>query len=255
MPTTLVVLAHPDRRSFNAAWADATVQAATDAGHEVLVSDLYALGFDPVEGPHHYADWPTDTPFDPLKVQEQSAAKGALPDDVQAEIAKVRQADRIIFHFPIWWFSPPAILKGWFERVLVHGALHSVDARFDTGLCSDKTALFCVTTGAKDAECDFNGKEGDLALLLWPVAYTLRYLGFAVLQPVTVHGVHGYHEGQDAADLQRRLQAVLAGQDAVIAGFDQRPRLAFNADSDFDQEGRLRADRPSYTPFIRHEKN
>ncbi len=254
MPTTLVVLAHPDRRSFNASWADATVQAAKDAGHEVLVSDLYALGFDPVEGPHHYADWPTGTPFDPLKVQEQSAAKGALPDDVRAEIAKVRQADRIIFHFPIWWFSPPAILKGWFERVLVHGELHRVDARFDAGLCADKTALFCVTTGAKDTECGFDGKEGDLALLLWPAAYTLRYLGCSVLEPVTVNGVHGYHSGQGADDLQCRLRSVLADQAAVIAGFDARPRLAFNADHDFDDDGRLRIDRPSYTPFIRHQK-
>ena len=254
MPTTLVVLAHPDRRSFNAAWADSTVQASRNAGHEVLWSDLFAMGFDPVEGRHHHTDWPADAPFDPLKAQEQSAAKGALAPDVQAEIAKIRQADRIIFHFPIWWFSPPAILKGWFERVLVHGALHRVDARFDAGLCAEKTALFCVTTGAKDAECGFDGKEGDLALLLWPVAYTLRYLGFTVLEPATVHGVHGYHKGQQAADLERRLQAVLAEQEAVIAGFDQRPRLAFNADSDFDQDGRLRADRPSYTPFIRHQK-
>ncbi|WP_400086415.1 NAD(P)H-dependent oxidoreductase [Yoonia sp. R78084] len=254
MPTTLVVLAHPDRRSFNAAWADATVQASKNAGHKVLWSDLYVLGFDPVEAPYHYADWPEDVQFDPLKAQERSAARGVLPKDVQDEVAKIRQADRIIFHFPIWWFSPPAILKGWFERVLVHGALHRVDARFDAGLCTDKTALFCVTTGAKEAECGFDGKEGDLALLLWPAAYTLRYLGFSVLEPVTVNGVHGYHSGQGADDLQRRLRSVLADQAAVIAGFDARPRLAFNADHDFDENGRLRVDRPSYTPFIRHQK-
>ena len=255
MPTTLVVLAHPDRRSFNAAWANATAQAAEAAGHDLLWSDLYAMGFDAVEGPRHYRDWPEGLAFDPLKAQEGAAAAANLPPDVQAEIAKVRRADRIIYHFPIWWFSPPAILKGWFDRVFAHGALHRVDARFDAGLCADKKVLLCVTTGANEVESGYNGKEGDIQMLLWPVAYTLRYLGFNVLQHECVHGVHGYHEGQAKIDLQRRLQAVLTRQSQMIAQFDQHPCLPFNADSDFDKDGRLRADRPQHTAFIRHQED
>lgn len=255
MPTTLVVLAHPDRRSFNAAWAQATAQAVADAGHDLLWSDLYALGFDAVEGPRHYKGWSDDIAFDPLKAQESVGADDDLPPDVRAEIAKVRQADRIIFHFPIWWFAPPAVLKGWFDRVFAHGVLHRVDARFDTGLCAGKKALFCVTTGATAAECGPDGKEGDLAMLLWPAAYTLRYLGFTVLQHESVHGVHGYHEGQAKTELENRLQAVLARQAKIIAEYDQHPCIPFNADSDFDADGRLRADRPQHTAFIRHQEN
>lgn len=254
MTTTLVVLAHPERRSFNAAWADATEHAAKLQGDVVLTSDLCAMGFNPVEAPMHYLDWHNEDHFDPLKVQQDAAETDRLPKDVQTEIDKLRKADRVVFHFPLWWFAPPAILKGWFDRVFVHGALHSVDQRFDSGLWQHKKALFCVTTGSSETESAFNGKEGDVEMLLWPTAYTLRYLGFTVLKPKVVHGVHGYHQGKAHLDLGKRLQAVLMAQRELIASFDTCPHLDFNKDTDFDAAGRLSPDSPSYSHFIRHLK-
>lgn len=248
MTTTLIVLAHPDRRSFNGAWADATAAACDAQGEQVLWSDLYGMGFDPAERATLH-DWPADTPFDALKAQEQTA----LPADIATEIAKIRQADRIVFHFPMWWFAPPAMLKGWCDRALAHGTLHDVDNRFDTGLLRGKEALFCVTTGSQAAESAHNGKEGDVNMLLWPLAYTLRYLGMDVLEPVTVHGVHGYHRGDREAALRARLAQVLADQPAMIADFDNRPLIPFNADDDFGADGRLKPDRPSHSAFIRHK--
>jgi NAD(P)H dehydrogenase (quinone) len=252
MPTTLIVLAHPDPRSFNAAWAHASAEAAAAQGHQVIWSDLYAMGFHPAEAAARYQGW-GDAPFDPLKAQEQRAETGDLPDDIAGEVAKIRAADRIIFHFPLWWFAPPAILKGWCDRALVHGALHRVDARFDSGLCRGKKVLFCVTTGANAAESAHDGKEGDVRLLLWPLAYTMRYLGFSVLEPRLVHGVHGYFEGVKRDALETRLRQVLADQAGIVGQFDAMPQMAFNADSDFDADGRLRADSPSHGPFIRHD--
>ncbi len=246
MTRTLVLLAHPEPRSFTGAWADATAAAARAAGHAVTASDLVAEGFDPVERPGHYAAGPG--PFDPLKAQEA----GRLPADIAPRVAQVQAADRIVFHFPIWWFGPPAILMGWCDRVLVHGVLHDVDHRFDRGPCAGTSALFCVTTGASAAECGPDGREGDARLLLWPLAQTLRYLGMEVLEPVLVHGVHGYHEGAAKAELEARLAAVLDGQAGLIGGWDRHPRWPFNPDSDFDAAGRLRPGAPSHDPFIRH---
>lgn len=254
MTTTLIVLAHPDKRSFNGDWAAATERAATALGDTVLWSDLYAMGFHPAEAAARYPGWDPEVQFDPLKAQEERAGTDSLPPDVATEIAKIRQADRVIFHFPIWWFAPPAMLKGWFDRVLAHGALHNVDERFDTGLCRDKKALFCVTTGSRAEESAYNGKEGDVQMLLWPAAYTLRYLGFTVMVPIVVHGVHGYHRGARKADLEARLQDVLTKQSDVLATFDARPCLAFNADTDFDSNGRLFPDRTSHSAFIRHQR-
>jgi NAD(P)H dehydrogenase (quinone) len=254
MTTTLIVLAHPDPRSFNGAWADATEQAASELGDVVLRSNLCDMGFDPAEGAAHYPQWPQCDAFDPLKAQEQAAANSGFPEDVQSEIEKLRQADRVIFHFPIWWFAPPAVLKGWFDRVLAHGALHTIDQRFDRGLFKGKKAQFCVTAGAGETECGFDGKEGNLEMLLWPTAYTLRYLGFTVLKPKAVFGVHGYFEGQARVDLEARLRSVLRDQSAFLQSLESRPEVAFNKDTDFDQTGKLRSDCPSVTPFIRHSE-
>ena len=192
----------PEPRSFNGAWARATCAASEAAGHEVLLSDLVASGFDPVERRAHYAaldDADGDAAFDPLRLQDVAARRGALPEDVAVEVAKLRAADRLVVHFPLWWFGPPAILKGWFDRCLVHGALHTSSRRFDTGLCRGKKALFCVTTGSTADESSPAGKEGDATLLLWPLAYALRYIGFTVLKPHLVHGVHGFHDADGTA--------------------------------------------------------
>lgn len=228
MTRTHIVLAHPDTGSFTHAWAEATRQAALDQGHDVTLTDLCASGFDPV-----LRD--TDTPVTP---------------DIAGEIERIRQADRIVFHFPLWWFAPPAIVKGWFDRVLTHPELHSSKRRFDTGPCRGKKALFCVTTGSTDAESAPDGKEGDVAMLLWPAAYALRYCGFTILKPVAVHDVHAARDGEE--NPKSRLAGVLRAQTDLIARFDDLPEIRFNADTDFDENGTLKPDRPSHSYFIRH---
>ncbi len=251
MGTVLVVSAHPSAQSFTQAWAEATAAAAEAQGHQVLRSDLGAMGFDPVEAPGVYG-MATDAPFDPLKAQQAASDAGNLPADVAAEVAKVRAADRIVLHFPIWWFAPPAILKGWQDRVFAQGALHGEMARFDRGMCAGKEVVFCVTTGARDTEGGPDGKEGDLRLQLWPLAHTFRYLGMTVLEPISVHSVHGYHEGAAEVALEDRLRGVLAAQADVMARWESLPRIAFNPESEFDDAGRLKADAPSHSPFVRH---
>jgi NAD(P)H dehydrogenase (quinone) len=247
--TVLIVLAHPERRSFCGSWAEASADAAARTGAQVLWSDLCGMGFDAVEGPRHYPAH--HGRFDPLKAQETAAAEGRLPPDVLREVEKIEAADTIVFHFPLWWFGPPAILKGWLDRCLVHGRIHDVDRRFDAGLMRGKRALFCVSTGARASESGPGGKEGETRLLLWPLAYTLRYCGFDVAEPLLAHGVHGYFKGADEAALEARLRGVLESQAGVIEGLGERALMPFNADSDFDAEGRLRPGAPSHTPFIR----
>lgn len=251
MTTTLIVLAHPEPRSFNGAWANATRRACEALCDTVLISDLVAMTFQPVERAINYPHRLSSTCFDALKAQEEAANLKLLPDDVRMEIDKLVRADRVVFHFPIWWFAPPAILKGWFDRVFAHGELHSVERRFDKGRFRGKRALFCVTTGSSEEESAFDGKEGDIQMLLWPTAYTLRYLGFSVAVPEIVHGVHGYHHGAREGDLQERLANTLDAQAELMAEFGRRPLIQFNADDDFNTNGKLKADRRSYSHFIR----
>ncbi|MCC5975138.1 MAG: NAD(P)H-dependent oxidoreductase [Rubellimicrobium sp.] len=247
MPAALIIHAHPEPASFTAAWARASAAGAAGAGYLVMRSDLYAQGFDPAEGPGHYAAPPR--PFDPLKAQEGA---DPLPADAAAEMEKVRAAELIVLHFPLWWFAPPAMIKGWTERALIHGHLHRTDARFDTGLMHGKRVLFCVTTGADAAQTGPDGKEADTRLLLWPLAHTFRYCGATVVDPVLLHGVHGYAKGAEKPALEHRLAAALAAQAGLIAGIAQRPVWSFNSDADFDRSGRLRPDAPIHSPFITH---
>ncbi|KUF09747.1 NAD(P)H-dependent oxidoreductase [Pseudoponticoccus marisrubri] len=243
MPSALIVTAHPGPTSFARAWAQASRDACAELGYSVEISDLYAMGFDPAERAALYG---RDGPFDPLVAQEDL---GGAPD-AQAEAAKIEAADLLVLHFPIWWFAPPAMLKGWLDRALIHGRLHDVEKRFDSGVCRGKTALLCVTTGASEAEVGPRGKEGRLDLQLWPVAYTLRYCGFDIARPVALHDVHGYWDGAEKDALEARLSAALAGQRDVIAGLPVRPRWRFNADADFDETGRLKPGAPVYWPFV-----
>lgn len=255
--TTFVIVAHPEPRSFTGSWARASLQASEELGHTVLYSDLVTDGFNPVESALCYDTAVNGTdaePFDPLKAQERAAQSENLPTDVASEMQKILDANRLIIHFPLWWFGPPAILKGWLDRCLVHGALHNVDERFDRGRCQGKQVLFCVSTGASADECAYSGKEADVEMLLWPLAYTFRYLGFTILKPQLAHAVHGYFEGIDETDLQARLTRQLDEHKRLIQQFNDQPLMQFNADSDFDAKGTLNADAPSHSAFIRHKK-
>jgi len=248
MTTTLIVTAHPYRGSFTGSWAQETENACNSMGVSVLRSDLVQDGFDPVERFEHYRD---TAGHDVLKCQEQASQNGELPVDVAAEIAKFQAADRIILHFPIWWFGPPAIVKGWCDRVLANGAMHTSRERFDTGRHRDKTVLFCVSTGSQESESGPDGKEGDVRMLLWPLAYTFRYLGCQVAMPQVVHGVHGYWKDDKKNEMKDRLAAHLSAHSEVVCRFDELPLMHFNPDDAFDESGRLRADAESVTPFIK----
>ncbi len=107
----LIVLAHPKPGSFNHAIADAVRDALQATGKTVILRDLYADGFDPV-----YA--------------AAEMARDALPPlQVQAYINEVMAAEGLVVVHPNYWSAPPAILKGWLDRVLRPGVCY----RFQTG--------------------------------------------------------------------------------------------------------------------------
>ena len=145
-----IVLAHPEARSFNGHLSDASRRALGAAGLQTTVSDLYAMDFDAREGPHHYRSRKNTEVFDTLAEQRFNAENDTTPPDVSAEVRRLLDCDLLVVHFPIWWFGPPAIFKGWIDRVLVYGRVHRSTMRYDTGICSGKKMIACVTTGASD---------------------------------------------------------------------------------------------------------
>ncbi|WP_295476697.1 NAD(P)H-dependent oxidoreductase [uncultured Pseudomonas sp.] len=102
----LIVVAHPDQGSFTHAAAGEVARAIVEAGHQVERADLCEEGFDPRFG-----------------AADLALFRGgvALPDDVLAEQRRLDRADALVLVYPIYWWSFPAILKGWIDRVFTSG--------------------------------------------------------------------------------------------------------------------------------------
>lgn len=98
----LVVYCHPVPESFCAAIRDATVETLRARGDEVRLVDLYAEGFDPV-----------------MHADERRAYNEGAPNDpaLAPHVERLRWAEAILLVYPTWWYGPPALLKGWFDRV------------------------------------------------------------------------------------------------------------------------------------------
>ncbi len=103
----LVVLAHPRRSSLSGQVADTFALAAMANGHTIEWADLVSEGFDPVLREPDEPDW-----NDPQKVYSPA---------VRREMARVERNDATVMIYPIWWWSMPAVLKGWIDRVWNHG--------------------------------------------------------------------------------------------------------------------------------------
>src|SRR5947209_1970956 len=100
--------------------ADGGVAARTLSeaeGESADIIDLHRMGFDPVERGEHYRTRADSGRFDAQAEQRHAADTDALPSDVRAQLEAIEQADLLILQYPMWWYGPPAMLKGWLDRV------------------------------------------------------------------------------------------------------------------------------------------
>lgn len=181
----LIVFAHPEPASFNGALKDVAVRELERLGHQVVVSDLYRMGWNPALGPADFEARRANADYlDLSKEQEHAFATDGHSAEVSAEQAKVAAADFVLFQFPVWWFSMPAILKGWVDRVFSRGFAYSAGRKYESGHFKGKRAMLCLTTGTAGTLYEANGIDGDLHHVLWPIHNgILAYTGFTVLPP------------------------------------------------------------------------
>ncbi|MEU3370565.1 NAD(P)H-dependent oxidoreductase [Streptomyces sp. NPDC006660] len=193
---TLIVHAHPEPKSLNGSLKDLAVSTLEGAGHEVRVSDLYAMNWKAVVDA---ADYGLDASR-PLRVARDSGRAfdaGTLTPDVRAEQEKLLWADTIIFQFPLWWYTMPAILKGWVDRVFTFHFAYGVGEHSDTkygerfgeGTLKGKKALLSVTVGGLESHYSARGINGPFEDLLFPIHHgILYYPGIEVLPPFVLFG-------------------------------------------------------------------
>jgi putative NADPH-quinone reductase len=138
----LLIHAHPDPESFTLALAEAVKASMTEAGQEVISVDLYRLN----GGPHA---------FQPVLDLEELRRKSSLEDEVQKQMSLVEKAEGYVVIHPDWWGGPPAVLKGWVDRVLRPGTAYEFSEAAgnadSAGLLHGKKALVAVTGDARSA--------------------------------------------------------------------------------------------------------
>lgn len=148
----LVVSAHPSSTSFNATLRECTLDELGSLGHEIRHIDLYAEGFDPVF-----------TPYERLNHSLDAGEKLAQLPELTAHVDALRWCDAVVFVYPTWWTGQPAMLKGWFDRVLMKGVawdLPDGHARLRPMLANIRRVVVVTTHGSPKLINALQGESG-----------------------------------------------------------------------------------------------
>jgi NAD(P)H dehydrogenase (quinone) len=142
----LIIYAHPNPESFNHAILETISEELKKSDKSFEVRDLNKMGFNPVLSAEDFAAFQS----------------GAVPNDVKTEQEHIRSADTLIFVFPIWWSSMPAMLKGYIDRVFSLKFAYDITADGVIGLLKSKKAFLISTTGASKED---NEKMGAFQMM------------------------------------------------------------------------------------------
>lgn len=229
-----IVHAHPERQSFNGALTDHARQTLEGAGHKVQVSDLYAMTFNPISDRRNFTTV-KDSAYFKQQVEELHATEvNGFAPEIAAEMAKLDWCDALILQFPLWWFSLPAILKGWVDRVFAMGRIYGAGKWYDQGAFKGKRAMVSLTTGGPEPMYGATGLNGDINTILYPINHgILRFVGFDVLPPFIAWSVARASADQRQVYLEQYKQRLLMLRETPPI---QYPRL-----DEYDETFRLKA--------------
>jgi NAD(P)H dehydrogenase (quinone) len=197
--SVLLVVAHPSPTSFTRQLADRFALGAARTGAAVEVADLYAEGFDPLLRQPDLAQF----------------TGGPMPADVRREQARVDRADALVLAFPVYWWSFPAMLKGWVDRVWSQGWAYTFSPDRSRGLLPDKPVLLLAVAGSRASTYRRYGYDGAMRTQI-----DVGVLGYAGLTDVTAEF---FHEVDDDAAAR---PGHLARAEALGGGWLSRPRPA-----------------------------
>ena len=223
-----IVHAHPEPRSFNGAMTRGAAAALISSGHEVRVSDLYAMDFNPVSDRRNFV-----TVHDPHYYRQQAEeAHAAQIDgfarDVQEEMDKLFWCEALILQFPLWWFGLPAMLKGWVDRVFASGdRIYGGGKWYDNGVFAGKRAMCSITIGGPASLYSQHGLNGPIDSILYPIHHgMLHFTGFTVVEPFIVHAPARIGDDERAACIDRYRERVL--------GLAAAPTITYPKLTDYD---------------------
>ncbi|HET6621799.1 MAG TPA: NAD(P)H-dependent oxidoreductase [Dongiaceae bacterium] len=132
----LVIFAHPRRDSFTGAALDSLLEGLGECrDHTIEIADLYRENFEPRFQPEDYAQFRGE----------------AMPEPVRREQERFDRCDAVAFVFPVWWWSFPAALKGWIDRVFSEGWAYNFEPGMSRGRLRDRPTLVLGVAGSRES--------------------------------------------------------------------------------------------------------
>jgi NAD(P)H dehydrogenase (quinone) len=193
----LLIYAHPEPNSFTVALLGRAKEVLEADGHSFEVSDLYAEKFDPVVDRHDFTSVANSNYFSIQNEQAFAEEHRAYSEDIRREQQRASRADLFIFLFPLWWGGPPAIIKGWFDRVMSYGFGYVDGARYDRGLFRGRSAMICVPTGGTSNRFSEGSTYGSIGKVLWSLRHcAINYLGLTLLDDFIAYATPRVDETQ-----------------------------------------------------------
>jgi NAD(P)H dehydrogenase (quinone) len=229
-----IVHAHPEPKSFNAAMTHVAAAALSSSRHGVVVSDLYAMNFNPVSGRHNFTTVHDGEYFKQQEEEAFAARHDGFAPDIQAEMDKLFWCDVLILQFPLWWFGLPAILKGWVDRVFASGGrIYGGGKWYDRGVFAGKRAMCAITIGGRSSVYSEHGLNGPINSILFPIHHgILHFTGFTVVEPFLVHAPARISNQQRTACLDRYRERVL--------GLSAAPIISYPGLAEYDEQSLVR---------------
>lgn len=191
-----IVFAHPEPKSLNGALLRLSIDELESQGHEVRVSDLYAMKWKSEVDRADYSQVQSDERMIVARAMGEATILNTLTYDVKQEQEKLLWADIVIFQFPLWWYTMPAILLGWVDRVYTAGFAFGLGEysdnhwgdRYGEGKLLGKRAMLLVTVGSWREHFSSRGICGPINDVLFPLNHgILFYIGLEVLPPFIVY--------------------------------------------------------------------
>lgn len=163
MSQYLIVYSHPNPKSFNHAIKEQVETVLKQKGSAFDIRDLYALKFNSVLSGDDFVQF----------------SRKKIPEDIEKEQDYIKNADTLIFIYPVWWFGMPANLKGYIDRVFSNGFAFKYGDKGPEGLLKGKKVIILNTTGGPESSYSSFGFDGAIRKTI--DAGIFNFCGFTLL--------------------------------------------------------------------------
>ncbi|GAV53498.1 hypothetical protein ZYGR_0AI07820 [Zygosaccharomyces rouxii] len=229
----LIVLAHPEKASLTASLARVAKDQFEKQGDEVQLTDLYAQNWKSAIDIDDFPHYDKSEKFNVILGSKQAYEENAYSEDVKKEHEKLFWADALVFVFPFWWFSMPAILRGWVERVFSYGIGYGrydddkKHVRYGDGLFKGKRAILITGIGGKGNTYSGRSVSGPIEDLLFPINHGIFfYAGYQALPPFVVFDSNFVDKN--------RFKAIESSLRERIATFESTKPIAYRSQNGGD---------------------